>query len=225
MLRKPLLVGSALLAIVLTAAVFVLLTQDKSFHSVELQPSLPAAEINLTDQNGRPFALSGLRGKVVLIYFGYTNCPAECPIAMAQLKQVLAILEDDARDVQVLLVTTDPARDDPAALREFLGRFSPTFLGLTGTPDELAQVWQDYGVMVMDNGETHSNRVYVVDRAGNLRLTFLPDMLTEDIATDLRLLLREQSMPRDVILRRISYSKTPIPRTASRRFQPILKLN
>jgi protein SCO1/2 len=89
----------------------------------------------------------------------------------------------------VVLVTTDPGRDTPPALKEFLGRFHGSFVGLTGAPDQLAQVWKDYGVTVMDGGETHSNYIYVIDTAGNLVETLLPDVPPADIAADVRLLL------------------------------------
>jgi protein SCO1/2 len=90
----------------------------------------------------------------------------------------------------VLLITTDPIRDTPEALRDFVGRFNPRFLGLTGTEAQLSKVWKDYGVTVMDGGETHSNYIYVIDRSGMLVETVLADSGPADIAADLRLLLR-----------------------------------
>ena len=90
------------------------------------------------------------------------------------------------------MVTTDPARDTPQAMKAFLGKFNPNFLGLPGTPEELAKVWKDYDVTVLDNGETHSSLTYVIDRNGNIRLTFLPDTPPEDIASDLQTLLAEK---------------------------------
>jgi protein SCO1/2 len=189
MQRKTLIGGVALVAILLVLTTALFMNKKPAFHGAVIDPPMQAAEINLTDQSGQAFRLSGLRGKVVLLYFGYTNCPNECPLTMAHLKQALEILGDRSKDVQVIMISTDPVRDTPQALAGFLGKFNPAFLGLTGTPDELAGTWKDYGVTVLDNGETHSNFIYVIDRAGNLRLTFLPDTLPEDVAADLGLLL------------------------------------
>ncbi len=190
--RKTLWVGISILAILLTTAAVLFITRKQSFHGAVIEPPAPAAEINLTDDNGQPFRLSNFRGKVVLLYFGYTNCPNDCPLTMAHLKRALELLGSRAQDVQVVMVTTDPARDTPEAMKQFLGKFNPNFLGLPGTPEELAKVWKDYDVTVLDNGETHSSFTYVIDRNGNIRLTFLPDVLPEDIASDLQILLAEK---------------------------------
>jgi protein SCO1/2 len=136
--------------------------------------------------------LESQRGKVAVVFFGYTHCPDVCPLTLAKLKQALQELGDSSGDVQVLLVTTDPARDTPEQLQEYVSTFNPAFLGLTGAPEQLEKVWADYGVMVMDGGETHSSRVYVIDRAGNLRLTFSADLQPQDIAHDLALILAEE---------------------------------
>jgi protein SCO1/2 len=189
--RKTLWLGFALLAILVAVVAILWITKKPSLHGAIIEPPFPAADIQLTDFSGRPFVLSSLRGKIVLIYFGYTNCPDECPLTMAHLKQAVDVLGSRGQDVQVAMVTTDPARDTPQVLKDWLGKFNPTFLGLWGTPDELAKVWKDYGVTVEENGETHSNFIYVIDRAGDLRETFLPDSLPADQAADVRILLGE----------------------------------
>jgi protein SCO1 len=88
------------------------------------------------------------------------------------------------------MVSTDPARDTPQALKDFMAHFDPSFLGLTGTPAALQKVWNDYGVTVENGGETHSTFLYVIDPAGNVRETFLPDAQPNDIARDVSLLLK-----------------------------------
>ncbi len=108
---------------------------------------------------------------------------------MAHLKLAVDQLGADASDVRVAMITTDPTRDNAQALKTFMGKFSPDFIGLLGTPEELAKVWKDYGVTVEDGGETHSYFIYVIDPAGNWRETFLPDSLPADIASDVRLVL------------------------------------
>jgi protein SCO1/2 len=180
-----------LLTVLVAVIVLMLFTQKQSFHGAVIDPPMPAAEIKLTDQNGRPFVLSDQR-KIVLVFFGYTNCPDECPLTMAHLKQALELLGDRAGDVQVAMVATDPARDTAQVLKAWMAKFNPAFLGLLGTPDELAKTYSAYGVMVADGGETHSTFVYVIDRTGNLRLTFLSDSPPQDIAADLNILLREK---------------------------------
>ena len=109
-----------------------------------------------------------------------------------RLTAAVRALGVDAKDVRVVMVTTDPKRDTPEALRTFMDKFNPHFIGLTGTDEQLAQVWKDYGVAVENGGEAHSNFVYVIDPAGNFRETFLPDSQSDDIAADLRLLLGEK---------------------------------
>ncbi len=161
-----------------------------SFKGGAINPPFSAAEIKLTDHNGQPFTLSAQRGKVVLVYFGFTNCPDECPLTMAHVKEALQNLGDGAKNVQVVMVTTDPARDTPQVLKDYMANFNPTFLGLTGTDEELKKVWSDYGVLVEQGGETHSTFLYVIDPAGNLRETFLPDSEPADISADVSLLLK-----------------------------------
>src|SRR5574341_1228056 len=172
--RRLLFLGAGILVLLITVAVIVYTTSKPSFNGAVITPPWPAPEIKLTDHNGRPFTMSSRRGKVVLLYFGYVNCPDECPLTMAHLKLALESLGDRAKDVQVAMVSTDPARDTPQALTDFMNHFDPTLLGLTGTPAELQKAWRDYGVTVEDGGETHSTYLYVIDPSGNIRETFLP---------------------------------------------------
>ena len=153
--------------------------------------TVSAAEINLTDHTGQPFKLSSFRGKVVLVFFGFSNCFTECPATMAIIRQALQTDGLTSQDVEVVMVSTDPDNDTPQSMKEFMGRFNPSFLGLLGTPDELAKAWLDYGVAVLDGGETHSSFTYVVDKRGDLRENFSPDTSPDDIAADLLLLLSE----------------------------------
>lgn len=174
-----------LLSIVLTAC-------GPSLKGAAFPQAQPAAEINLTDHNGIPFQLSSQRGKVVLVFFGFSNCVSECPATLAIIRLALEKTGEISKDVVVVMVSTDPVRDTPESMKEFMGRFNPGFLGLVGTPAELEKAWQDYGVLVEDEGETHSSLTYVVDRSGNLRETFSPETTSDDIASDLKILLAEQ---------------------------------
>jgi protein SCO1 len=162
-----------------------------SFKGEVVKPSAPAPQIDMPDQNGASFQLSNLQGDVALVFFGFTNCVDECPLTMAHLTQARQMLGDSASRVHVVLVSTDPVRDTSDAMHEYLIRFDPSYIGITGTMDELSKIWNDYGVTVLDGGETHSSYTYVVDRDGNLRLHFDPDTAPEDIASDLRTLLSQ----------------------------------
>ena len=176
----------ALLMIIVTAS-----CGASSLKGSVISPSMVAADINLTDHNGQPFQLSRFRSKVVLVFFGFSNCVDECPTTMAIIRQALETVGDASKDVVVVMVSTDPANDTPGSMKEFMGRFNPAFLGLLGTPEELSKAWQDYGVAVLDGGETHSSFTYVVDKKGNLRETFSPNTPSDDIAADVKVLLAE----------------------------------
>lgn len=162
-----------------------------SFSGSVITPPIPAANFELTNQNGLNEDLSSLKGKIVLLFFGYTNCPDECPLTMAKLSEAFDLINESGDHVQVLLITTDPNNDTPEKLKSYLNNFQPSFMGLTGTSEALSRVYKDYGVTVMDKGEIHSNRIYVIDRAGDLRMTWLYETPASDIAADLKILLKE----------------------------------
>ena len=189
--RKLVMIGTAILAGLVLAAGILVATRKPSFRGTVIIPPAPAANITLTDSNGQPFSLSSQRGKIVLLYFGYTNCPDECPATVAKLKLTMGILGNLAQNVQVLMVTTDPARDNAAQMKKWMTGFYPAFLGLFGTSDQLQQAYNAYGVTVEDGGETHTTYLYVIDSKGNLRLTFDgPTMDPQDVADDVQTLMK-----------------------------------
>ena len=146
--RKTLWVGlGALLFVALVTAIVFFTSQNNRLRGSVIDPPMPAAEIALTDQHGNPFRLADYRGKVVLLFFGYTYCPDVCPATMAELRAARAMLKpEQAARVQIVFVTVDPGRDTPASIQEYVSRFDPTFLGLSGSEQELSVVWQAYGV-------------------------------------------------------------------------------
>jgi len=190
MQRKLIFVGIGIFVLLAVVAAVFVLTNKPSLKGSIITPPWTAPEINLIDHNGQTFTLSAQRGKVVLLYFGYVNCPDECPLTMAHIKIALQSLGNRAKSVQVIMVSTDPARDTLQALKDFMEHFDPSFLGLTGTPAELQKTWMEYGVAVENGGETHSTFLYVIDPNGNVRETFLPDAEPNEIARDVSLLLK-----------------------------------
>ncbi len=185
-------VVTGILVIVVAAAAFSLLyvRLNQKFNGSVINPPEQAPDFSLTGQDGQAVSLSDLRGKYVLLYFGYTNCTNECPATMAMFKQARLLLGTQADQVQVLFISTDPARDTPQAVGIFLARYDPTFIGLTGSQAQLQPVWAAYGVTVLNSGETHSSYVYVIDAQGNLRLTYPYSTPPDQVASDLRLLMQ-----------------------------------
>lgn len=165
-----------------------------------IDPPIPAADFELIDQNGVDFRLSDQAGKVAMIFFGYTNCPDVCPITLTEFKQIKAELGAQADDVRFLFITVDPERDTVERLRNFLPSYDPAFIGLTGERSKLEATWNSYGVYVakQDTGSTagygvdHTSRIYVIDKLGNLRLTYPFEMNRKAIIDDLRHLLKEE---------------------------------
>ena len=199
--RKTLLVGLVvfLLIGVVAAGVF-LFSRPASFRGTTYAEPYPAAaEIALPRANGASFRLSEMRGKVVALFFGYTSCPDICPTTMAELKQALKELGPKADQVQVLFVTVDPERDTPERVQEYVNHFNPEFIGLSGSEQELARVWNEYGVFreVVDGTSAagylvnHTARVTLIDQQGNLRVSFPFDAPVEDVVHDLILLVKE----------------------------------
>ncbi len=167
-------------------------------HGTFLEPSFPAADFTLTSADG-PVRLADLRGKAVVLFFGYTLCPDVCPTTMARLGHAMELLGKDAERVQVVMVSVDPERDTPERLAQYARAFHPSFLGVTGTPEEIAAVAAAYGIYyakaegsaatgyVVD----HTATTTVLDRAGGVRLLWPYDVPAEGLADDLKVVLRK----------------------------------
>jgi protein SCO1/2 len=189
--RKYLLVAMGLLIVVIAATSIYAYVQAKfpAFHGSVITPPIPLADFALTGQNNNTLHLSDFRGKYVLVYFGFTNCTEECPLTMGYLKQMYDKLGSLSTQVQVIMITTDPARDTPQALGQFLGHFSQAFIGLTSTPSNLQTIYNEFGVTVLANGETHSSYTYLIDPQGNLIATYPLLQNAKDITADMRAIL------------------------------------
>lgn len=167
-------------------------------HGTLLEPPLPAADFTLTSDAG-PVRLSDLRGKVVVLFFGYTLCPDVCPTTMVRLGQAMELLGKDAERVQVVMISVDPERDTPEKLGQYARAFHPSFLGLTGTREEVDAVASAYGIYhAKAEGSSatgylvdHTATTTVLDRGGGIRLLWPFEVPAEDLAADLRIMLRK----------------------------------
>ena len=161
------------------------------------EPPRPAPEFALAGSNGAELRLSRFAGKVVLLAFGFTSCTEVCPVTLSTLAQARKKLGARAADLQVVYLTVDPERDSAARMREYLAGFDPSFLGGTGSGEELAAVRKDYGVTAEKRGSGasysfgHSSFVYLIDRRGSLRALMPYGHSAEDYAHDVAILLAE----------------------------------
>lgn len=187
-----------LLAAVLLASLGA--TAASRFHGVDIGHTRSyAQDFRLTDHEGRTRTLADFRGQAVVLFFGYLQCPNYCPLTLQRLAQTMRLLGADAARVQVLFVTLDPQRDVPAALREYVTAFDPTFLGLYDTPaatPELALSFRIYyrkvpGTTANSYHIDHAVFSYAYDPGGRLRLLLRDTLSAAEIAADLRQLLRQ----------------------------------
>jgi protein SCO1/2 len=174
----------------------------EKFKSADITGASWGKGFHLTDQNGKPLSLADFKGKVVLLFFGYTHCPDVCPTTMAELAQVMQQLGADAKRVQVLFVTVDPARDTPQVLKQYVPAFNPTFIGLYGNADATAAVAKEFHVVYQkqpDGGSggpgdytvDHSAGTYIYDPQGRLRLFAGYGVPVKDYVHDLKRLLTD----------------------------------
>jgi protein SCO1/2 len=171
--------------------------QGPQFASTDITGADFAKDFRLTDHTGAPRSLADFRGRVVTMFFGYTQCPDVCPTNLTAMSQVMKDLGADAKRVQVLFVTVDPERDTQGVLAQYVPQFDPNFIGLYGSADQLRQVTQDFRIIYEKRpGQTptsytidHSAGTYVFDPQGRIRLYIRHGEKPEVVAADLRLLL------------------------------------
>ena len=169
-----------------------------NFHGMVMQSPDTLTNFTLDSANG-DVSLTDFRGKVTLLYFGYTFCPDVCPATMVELKKAMVELGRDADDVQVIMVTIDPTRDTPEKIDAYVKHFYPSFIGLTGTDEEVAAVAVPLGIFYEKHEGSaesgylidHTATVAVIDKDGYLRLIYPFNTAGEDIAKDLRYLVRD----------------------------------
>jgi protein SCO1/2 len=171
--------------------------QTPQFRNTDITGADYGKGFELTDHTGRPRTLEDFRGKVVTIFFGFTQCPDVCPSSLATMAEVMRQLGPDADRVQVVFITIDPERDTQELLAHYMPNFHPSFLGLYGDAQQTAAVAREFKVFYQKSGDTsgmnytmdHSAGTYVFDPEGRLRLYVRHAESAENIAADLKLLL------------------------------------
>ncbi len=171
--------------------------KTQSFGAIDITGAEYARDFALTDHNGQQRSLKDFAGKVVVLFFGYTQCPDVCPTAMLELAEVKRLLGKDGERLQGLFVTVDPARDTPEMLKAYMEAFDPGFLALYTTPEKLEALAKEYKVYYKKvDGTTptsysmdHSAGSYVYDTRGKLRLYTRYGSGAALLAADIKLLL------------------------------------
>ena len=187
-----LLAGCAVVAAGAGYGVTRLVPRPPAFHGTTYEPAKAAPDFSLVDHDGRRVSLASFRGEPVLLFFGFTHCPDVCPTTLGRLGRIVDRLGDDGKDVRIVLVTVDPERDTPEALKAYVSRFHPRAVGLTGAAAELERARQGYGAYVEPaHGGTlaHTTAVYGIDRQGVLRVVF-SNATEAEAEADIRTLAR-----------------------------------
>lgn len=168
------------------------------FEASDVTGASLGGDFALKDPDGRERTLADFRGKAVVVFFGYTQCPDVCPATLATLAEAMKRLGSDADRVQVLFITVDPERDTPALLKQYVPAFDRRFLGLYGDADATARTAKEFKVIYQKVPGTtpgsytvdHSAGSYVFDPQGRLRLFVSNGQGADVFAHDLRELLR-----------------------------------
>ncbi|MEO1766990.1 SCO family protein [Thiobacter aerophilum] len=171
--------------------------QPPAFQGTDITGADWGRDFRLTDHTGKVRTLADFRGKVVVMFFGYTHCPDVCPTTLGEMAQVMKRLGPDAQRVQVLFVTLDPARDTPTLLAQYVPAFYPTFLGLYGDEATTRKIAADFKVFYQKQAGSdpdqytldHGANTYVFDPQGRLRLLFGFGAGAEPMVHDIKLLL------------------------------------
>jgi len=169
-----------------------------SLNGTLLDPPQEIPAIQLTGSDGQPHALTDFQGKVTVVFFGYSHCPDVCPMTLSTMARARAMLGSQTDRVQLVFVSVDPERDSPERLASYLAKYDPTFVGLTGDEDRIRKLATVFGIHYAKVESTpalgylveHTSSSFVLDTQGKLR-AILPFGLTpEQVASDLRALLR-----------------------------------
>ena len=193
--------SSFALVVVLAAGVLLISCTSKvepTFLSTDITNANFGRDFRLTDHNGRIRSLNDFKGKVVVLFFGYTNCPDICPITMGKLAVAMKKLGKDAKRVQVLFVSINPEHDTSALLKQYVTTFNPTFLGLSGDMQTTRNIAKEFKVTFQKQaGKTqdnytmdHSTGTYIYDTVGRIRLYVNSSKSADVFSHDILELLR-----------------------------------
>lgn len=196
-MKRLLIISGVVAGALVIAWAALIFLRPYSFHGTVIQSPNPSPDFTLASASG-PVSLSDFRGRVVVLYFGYTFCPDVCPTTMADLARAMRDLGTKAKDVQVILVSVDPARDTPENLQKYVTSFDPTFIGITGSEEDVATAAALYGVYFAKHEGSeasgylidHTASVMVLNREGRLKLVLPFGTPAEAIASDLAEVLR-----------------------------------
>lgn len=172
-------------------------SERPAFELTDITGAEFGREVRLTDHNGTPRTLADFKGKVIVVFFGYTHCPDVCPVTLGELAIVARELGKDAERMQVLFITVDPERDTPAILSKYVPAFNPTFLGLYGDADATLRTAKEFKVFFQKQAASgggysvdHSAGTYIYDKEGRLRLFASYGQGAPKMLHDIRLLLQ-----------------------------------
>jgi len=168
------------------------------FRSTDITGADFGKELALTGHDGKPRTLADFRGKVVVLFFGYTHCPDICPTTLVDVAAVMKALGPDAARVQVLFATVDPERDTSDVLAKYVPAFDSRFIGLSGDAAATQRAAKEFKIFYEKRSGAapgaytvdHSGQSYVIDAQGRLRLLVRHDRIAQDLAEDLRVLLK-----------------------------------
>ncbi len=164
-----------------------------------LASPVPAPAFALTSHHGKPVTSGDFPGKVLAVFFGYTSCPDVCPLTLSNLSRAFGEMGETGERIQVLLISVDPHRDTRERLKQYLELFHPSFLGLTGTEEEIRAVADRFGAHFARQGTgedytvDHTARTFVIDRLGQIPLTFPVTATPGEMARDLSRILEDRS--------------------------------
>jgi len=172
-------------------------SNQQTFVGTDISSVRMDTAFSLKDFNGRIRTLEDFKGRVVVLFFGFTHCPDICPTTLTDLKKTMVLLKDKASAVQVIFITLDPARDTEDVLKKFIPTFNSSFLGLTGTEsdiDKVANQLKIFNKKVNDGSKAgytidHSAGLYVIDKKGSIKLHISNGQKPEDLASDLAKLI------------------------------------
>ncbi len=191
----------SLLALPAAAAALSLLAacgkKEVSFIGSDISGTKLGQDMAMQDASGKLRTLADYKGKVAVVFFGYTQCPDVCPTSMAALAEAMELLGKDADKVQVVMISVDPERDTPEVLSAYVQAFNPAFVGLTGTPEQLSKTAKSFkayyakspGAKPDQYSMDHASSFYIIDKDGEARVLVNGSASPQDIAADIKQLL------------------------------------